>query len=58
MIPQDKAKSIIQTFMEHGLTLEQAKKCAIFTVDEIIGCTDWPYNLFYEDVKLEIEAHE
>lgn len=58
MIPQDKAKSLIDLFMEHGLSIEQAKKCAIITVDEIIGCTDWPYSLFYEDVKQEIQAHE
>lgn len=58
MIPQDKATSLIESFMEHGLTLEQAKKCATITLNEIISCTDWPYTLFYEDVKNEIEAQK
>ena len=58
MIPKDKAKSIIEQFLSFGLTAEQAKKCALVAIDEIICSTDWPYTLFYEDVKQEIQAHE
>jgi hypothetical protein len=58
MIPEEKAKWILNSLKEHGLTHEQAKKCAIIAVDEIIGCTDWPYTLFYEDVKQEIERND
>lgn len=58
MIPKEKAKSMIEMFLTFGLTTEQAKNCAIVAINEIICSTDWPYTLFYEDVKQEIQAHE
>lgn len=58
MIPKEKAKSMIETFVGFGLTADQAKKCAIYAIDEVICSTDWPYSMFYEEVKQEIEAYE
>ncbi len=64
MTPKDKAKELVDKFipiLDYGQTekFNQAKKCAVICVEEIIKCTFGKYNSFahidyWEKVKQEI----
>lgn len=64
MTPKEKAQELVNRFAklpEEGtlmwhLSFEIAKKCALITVDEILGAGIHPFDkMYWEEVKQEIE---
>jgi hypothetical protein len=63
--PKDKAKELVDSFIELGLYIDTAKQCAIIAVDEILNLDydvlEYYGNLssidYWQEVKQEIEKH-
>ena len=54
MTPKEKALELYNKMYDYSLFEEEAKRCALIAVDEIlnIGCIEVPY---WQEVKQEIE---
>jgi hypothetical protein len=55
MTPKEKAKELVNKFCATRLYDEQAKQCALISVDEIIEECVWDWTEYWQEVKQEIE---
>lgn len=52
---KEKAKELIDIFLEVGLYIDTAKQCALIAVDEILNVCKTYLSSYYLEVKKEIE---
>jgi hypothetical protein len=55
MTPEEKAISLLNTLISEGTDRKTAKKAAIIALTEVLTCVEWPYTLYYQEVKGELE---
>lgn len=54
MTPEEKAVSLVNALISEGSDRKTAKKAAMLALTEVLTCVEWPYSLYYQEVKDEL----